>query len=329
MITIVNIAVLLSNYVYCKKKLNTEIKFLGFDKKLFWEIFSYSFFVFLGVIADKVNWSADQFILGMFCGTIAVSVYSTAATLNTLFVNLSTAVSSVLLPKMSKMVAKKASCKEISDEFIKVGRIQYYIVFLMASGLVLVGREFIHLWVGSDFDESYYVALLLILPLCIPLIQNLGLSIMQAMNKFKFRTIMMCVMSIFNIVASVFLAQLKGPTGTAIGTAGSLMICNVIVMNIYYARVIKLDILRFWKNIISMTIRFALPLVMVVVLQYFTSFDDKVALVVYGGIYVVLFGATAYFLCANDYEKGIVQGVGSKVRKLAGRVMHKLPFIRK
>lgn len=324
-ITIVNVAVLLSNYIYCKKKLKIKVKFLGFDKKLFWEIFSYSFFVFLGVIADKVNWSADQFILGMFCGTVAVSVYSTAATLNTLFINLSTAVSSVLLPKMSKMIAKKASSKEISDEFIKVGRIQYYIVFLMASGLVLVGREFIRLWVGEEFNESYYVALLLILPLCIPLIQNLGLSIMQAMNKFKFRTIMMCIMSVFNIIASVFLAQWKGPTGTAIGTAGSLLICNVIVMNIYYARVIKLDILRFWKNILSMTIRFALPLAAIVALQYFTEFSDKAALVIYGGAYIVLFSVTAYFLCANDYEKGIVRGVCSKAGKLAGKVTHKLP----
>lgn len=316
-ITIVNIAVLLSNYIYCKKKLEVKVKFLGFDKKLFWEIFSYSFFIFLGVIADKVNWSADQFILGMFCGTVAVSVYSTASTLNSLFINLSTAISGVLLPKMSKMVAKRASSKEISDEFIKVGRIQYYIVFLMASGLVLVGREFIRLWVGPDFGESYYVALLLILPLCIPLIQNLGLSIMQAMNKFKFRTIMMCVMSVFNIVASVFLAQWKGPTGAAVGTAASLLICNVIIMNIFYARVIKLDIARFWKNIFGMTIRFVLPLGATISFMLLTGFTGKLALFTYAGTYTVLFGATAYFLCANEYEKGIV-------KKVAGGVTHKL-----
>lgn len=328
-ITIVNVVILLSNYFYCAKRLKIKIKFLGFDKKLFGEIFAYSFFVFLGVVADKVNWSADQFILGMFCGTVAVSVYSTASTLNMLFINLSTAISGVLLPKMSKMIAKKASMEEISNEFIKVGRIQYYIVFLMASGLVLVGKEFIRIWVGAEFDESYYVALLLILPLCIPLIQNLGLSIMQAMNKFKFRTIMMCIMSVFNIVASIFLAQWKGATGTAIGTAGSLLICNVIVMNIYYSRIIKLDILRFWKNILSMTIRFILPLAAILVFQYFTSFSGKTSLVVYGGAYVVLFGATSYFLCANDYEKSIICSVGNKIGSLARRVADKQRFEKK
>ena len=66
----------------------------------------YSIWIFLGVIVDKANWSVDQFILGSVAGTVAVSLYSTAGTINHLFINLSTAVSSVLLPKVSKMVAK-------------------------------------------------------------------------------------------------------------------------------------------------------------------------------------------------------------------------------
>ena len=96
-ISIVNVIVLLSNYMYCKKKLNVTIKFMGFDKKLFKTIFGYSFFIFLSVIVDKVNWSVDQFVLGSVAGTIAVSVYAVASQINTLFINLSTAISSVML----------------------------------------------------------------------------------------------------------------------------------------------------------------------------------------------------------------------------------------
>lgn len=314
-ITLVNISVLFANYLFCKKKLKASTKFLGFDKKLFKTVFAYSFWVFLGVIADKVNWSADQFILGMFCGTVAISIYSASSTLNSLFINLSTAISGVLLPKMSKMIARGASNEEISDEFVKVGRIQYYIIFLMASGLVLFGKDFIRVWLGDGFDDAYYVALLLILPLCIPLIQNLGLSILQAMNKFKFRTVMMCLMSIANIITSVYLAQWKGPIGAAIGTAASLVICNVIIMNIYYAHVIKLNIVRFWKNIIGMTIRFALPLCIVIAFKTVTGYSDMTALIVYIPIYVALYCATAYFLCTNQYEKRIAKKILSKFWK--------------
>ena len=108
-LTIVNIIVLTSNYIFCKNKLDIKIKFNGFDKKLFKIIFGYSIWIFLGVIVDKVNWSVDQFVLGAVSGTIAVSIYSLASTLNNLFVNLSNAISGVLLPKMTKMIAKNAS----------------------------------------------------------------------------------------------------------------------------------------------------------------------------------------------------------------------------
>jgi O-antigen/teichoic acid export membrane protein len=59
----------------------------------------------------------------------------------------------------------------------------------MCSGLVLFGKRFILWWAGDGFEESYYVALILIIPICFPLIQNLGISVMQAMNKFKFKAI--------------------------------------------------------------------------------------------------------------------------------------------
>ena len=126
-ITLINTFVMISNYIYCKKKLDIKIKFYGFDKKVFKEIFFCSFFIFLGVIIDKINWSIDQFVLGAVSGTMAVSLYSVSSQINTLFINLSTALTSVMLPKMSKMVSKNASNAELTSEFIKIGRIQFII----------------------------------------------------------------------------------------------------------------------------------------------------------------------------------------------------------
>ncbi len=312
-ITILNILTLLSNYIYCQKKLHIKIKYMGFDKILFKTILGYSIWIFLGVIADKINWSVDQFVLGAVSGTIAVSIYSVASNLNSLFINLSTAISGVLLPKMSKMVAQKASNIEITNEFIKVGRIQYLIIFLMASGFVLFGKEFIIAWVGEEYIISYYVALLLILPMCIPLIQNLGLSIMQAMNKFKFRTISMAIMSIFNIILSVFLAKLYGPIGSAIGTTISLFIVNILIINIYYYRVIKIDIPKFWNNIIEMTVPSIIPILIILMLEYFIHLKGFFNVIIFGGIYTIMYVCICYFITMNDYEKEIVNKIIKKI----------------
>lgn len=312
-ITIVNIVIVLSNYIYCTKKLNIKVEYQGFDKKLFLEMFSYSFFIFLGVIVDKVNWSVDQFILGAVSGTVAVSIYATASHLNQLFVNLSTAISGVLLPKMSKMVAEEASPKKLTDEMIKVGRIQYYIIFLMASGLVIVGKPFIMWWAGKDYELSYYVALLLIIPVCFPLIQNLGISILQAMNKHKFRAVATTIMAFINVGISYILAKAFGAIGTAIGTAIALIVCNVIVMNIYYKKEIKLEIERFWKEILKMSLTFLIPLTLIIITMEILKLTGIISVIVYGITYSILFALVSYFITMNSYERNLIEKVFRKI----------------
>ena len=304
-ITIVNIMILLSNYTFCRKKLNINIKFIGFDKKLFKTILGYSIWIFLGVIVDKINWSVDQFVLGAVSGTVAVSVYSAASTLNTLFVNLSTAVSGVMLPKMSKMVAKKASPEELTNEMIKVGRIQFYIIFLMASGLVMFGKEFIIWWVGENFIDSYYCALLLIIPASIPLIQNLGISIRQALNKHKFAAIVNIFVAVFNVIISIFLAKKFGPIGSSLGTGLGIFI-SIIIINIYYYKSIKLNILRFWKNIIKIIIPCIIPIIGILTVTTFTNLNGITGVAIYGIIYTLLYGITVFKLCMNKYEKSLI-----------------------
>ncbi len=313
-ISLINLIVVLTNYIYCKKKLKLNIKYQGFNKKLFFEIFGYSFFIFLGVLVDKVNWSVDQFILGAVSGTIAVSIYATASHLNQLFVNLSTAISGVLLPKMSKMVAEEASSYELTNEMIKVGRIQYFVIFLMASGLVIVGKPFIIWWVGSEYELSYYVALLLIIPVCFPLIQNLGISILQAMNKHKFRAIATTIMAFINIIISYFLAKKIGVLGTALGTSISLIVCNLIIMNIYYRKVIQLEIGRFWKEIIKMSLTFILPIFLIIIFMIFCKLNGIISVIVYSLFYSVCFILISYFITMNEYEKNIVNKVLQKFR---------------
>ena len=308
-ITILNIMVLLSNYLYCKLKLNITIKFSGFDISIFKTILGYSFWLFLCSIVDKANWSVDQFILGTVSGTVAVSIYSVASVLNQLFLNLSTAISNVLLPKISGMIAKNVSSEVLTDEMIKVGRIQYYIMFLAMTGLILVGKNFIVWWAGNEYAKAYYVALILIIPLCFPLIQNLGLSIMQAMNKYKFKAVSTFIMALFNIAISYYLAKSYGPIGSAIGTAIALIICNIILINIYYNKIIKLDIVRFWKDIIKMTITFIPSIIIIICIMYFIRISGILSVIVYGGIYTLLFCINSYFITMNAYEKEIINKV--------------------
>lgn len=314
-ITIVNIIIMLSNYFYCRNKLSTKIKYSGIDKILFKEIFAYSFYIFLNAIVDKINWSVDNFILGAICGTVVTSVYAVASQVNALFINLSTAVSGVLLPKMSKMVANNASDRELSNEFTKVGRIQYLIIFLMASGLTLFGKEFFIAWAGPEYVEAYYIALILTIPLAFPLIQNLGISILQAKNLHKFRSILYVIIALFNVAISIPLAKIYGGIGAASGTAFSLIVGNIIIINIYYYKKVHLDILDFWKNIIKMTIPYIVPIAIILVLMHFVVLHGFISVLVYGVIYTFMYAIVSYYFVMNSYEKNFIHSIINKIKR--------------
>lgn len=314
-ITVVNVATLLTNYFYCKKQLKVSVKYSGFDKKLLKVVFGYSFFIFLTQVVDQVNWRADQFILGMVSGTIAVSVYAAASQINMMFVNLSTAISGVLLPKISRMVASKVSSKSLTDEMVKVGRLQFYIVFLAVSGFVLVGRQFMSAWLGDGFDDSYVIALLLMVPAVVPLIQNTGIAILQAMNRYQFKSVVTFVMALFNIVLSIFLAKNYGAIGAAAGTTIAIVVCNIIIMNVYYMKVIQINVIKFWKEIIVMLVKSLLPFGIVFSLIRFTNFGGWFAVITYGAVYVIMYALMAYFVVMNKYERNLINTVLNKISR--------------
>ena len=303
--TILNIVCLFINMWYCLKKLDVKLKFKGFDFKLLKELFAYSFFIFLNSIIDKINWSSDNFILGTISGTITVAVYAVAQQFNNMYLSFSTAISNVLLPRVAKMEATNSSDEEFTDIFIKTGRIQYIIMALIITGFILFGQYFITMLYGENYKDAYYMACILMIPVTVPLIQNVGLNIMQAKNKYKFTTIVFLFIAIANIMISIPLAKAYGGIGTSIGTALSLIIGQILIMNIYYQKTIHIDIKKFWKEILKMTIPVIICFIIGILIN---KLIDNNSIIIYALkilIYVAVYGSLMWNLGMNSNEKNL------------------------
>ena len=140
--TAFNLLTLIINYIYCKYKLQIKVYFRNFKWSLLKEVAIYSFWIFLNVIMDRIYWSTGQFVLGAFVGTAAVAVYAIAIHLEQIYMQLSTAIAGVFLPKVTAMVAREDNRKEMSNLFIRTGRIQYIIISLILTGFIVFGRDF-------------------------------------------------------------------------------------------------------------------------------------------------------------------------------------------
>lgn len=305
-ITIVNIFCLMLNAIVAIKKLDVKIKFQGFDFKLLKEIFAYSFFIFLNQIIDRVNWSMDQFILGSIVGTVATAVYAVASQLNNMYMNFSTAISGVLLPQVTKMEDNKASDKEFTDIFVKTGRLQYILMALIITGFVLFGQVFVNWWAGAEYEDSYYIACVLMIPLTIPLIQNIGLSILQAKNLYKYRTIIFFFIAILNIAVSIPLTKLYGGIGAAIGTSLALILGQGIILNIYYHKKVGINMIEFWKNIFKMSIPVAISVICGIIMNKILISSSILVLLIKIILYTVIYTFFMWKIGMNKYEKKII-----------------------
>jgi O-antigen/teichoic acid export membrane protein len=304
--TIFNIMTLGLNYWYCKHYLKVKIKFAKFEWGFLKEVSIYSFWIFLNAIMDRIYWSTGQFVLGAFVGTAAVAVFAVAIQLEHMYMAFSTAISGVFLPKVTAMTLKDSEGKEISDLFIKTGRIQYCVMILVLTGFFLFGQQFIRLWAGEGYDDAYVIAMLFFVPLTVPLIQNLGITILQARNQMKFRSLLYLVISLVSLGAQIPLSKYYGGIGCACAIAGALILGQIIVMNVYYQVKQKIDIVRFWIEIIKMSF---VPGVLTVATYYILqqyALDSVLKLVVGIFIYLLVYLPLFFILSMNAYERDLI-----------------------
>lgn len=312
--TIITIASLSINMWYCFKKLNTKFIFKNFDFSLMKEMWVFSFYIFLNMIVDQINWSVDKFLLGMFKGTIGVAIYSIGAQINNYYLTLSTSVSSVFIPKVHRIVSEKNDNKVLTDIFTKVGRIQFIILSFVLTGFVFFGEYFINVWAGEGYNTAYYIALILIIPVTIPLIQNLGIEIQRAKNLHKFRSIIYFFIAIANVFISIPLCKIFGGIGAAIGTALSLIIGNGVIMNIYYHKKVGLNIKYFWKEILKFVPGLIIPIICGVAIKCFIGIHNIFMFIILGIMYTIIFVVSVWFIGMNEYEKSLLESPLNKIK---------------
>lgn len=252
--TVFNVLTLTSHWLYCRYRLGTKIRFRGFHGELLREVGVYSFWVFLSVIMDRIYWNTGQFVLAIYDGTREVAVFSVAIQLSLLYMTFSTAISGVFLPRVTALVTDNASEADISRLFLRTGRIQFMVMALILSGFVVFGRSFVRLWAGAEYDGAYPIALLFFVSLTIPMIQNLGITILQARNQMKFRSLLYLGIALVSLFAQFVLARRYGGMGVAIAISGALLVGQGVVMNIYYHRCQRLDMRAFWREIGRMSV---------------------------------------------------------------------------
>lgn len=314
--TVLTVLAFVCNATFCIKKLRMRFSFRNMKFSRIKELWGFTFFIFLNQIVNQVNWNVAKILLGRFYGTGVVAIYSIGGQLRGYFSQFSTSISNVFIPQVNQIVAKYDDNKMLDNLFIKVGKTQAYIIFLIVTGFGIFGKMFIHLWAGNEYTESYYIALMLFSVLVIPYIQNLGVEIQRAKNKHRIRSIVYLFMAILNVIISIPLCKNYGAMGAAIGTTISVFVCNVLFMNVYYSRYIGLDIALFWKKILRIIPGVVPSLIFGVVFNYYNREETWLNLIIGVVIYTLIYIVSIYILGIDSNDK---KSINKKIKKYLER----------
>jgi O-antigen/teichoic acid export membrane protein len=316
--TVINLSIEVINAYFCVKRLKIQFNFRKLDFALMKEIAVFSSYIFVNLIIDQINWNVDKIIIGRFRGTVSVAVYGLAAQLNTYYLSLSMVMANVFIPRVNQMVAKTNNNKDLTNLMTRIGRIQFILLSLISSGFVVFGRPFINMWAGTDYNDAYPIAMLLIIPVTIPLIQNIGIEIQRAKNMHKFRSWAYLLIALVNICVSIPMTKIYGGIGAAIGTSISLLIGNGVLMNWYYHKHVGLDMKFFWSQIFQFIPALIPSVVVGIIITMNIDLYNIWRFLIFGIIYIIVYFISIWFFAMNHYEKSLLS---NPVKQMLGRLI--------
>lgn len=311
---LVGLGIKIYKFFYIRQNTKIRINIRFFDKIMAKELLFFSSWMFVIGIAQRLLFNIVPTILGVFSGSVQIAIFSIGLTIENYIWNFAYSLNGLFLPKVTQMITANDNRKEVTDLMIKVGRLQLLVVGPLITGIVILGKPFIRLWMGEAFIPSYYVVLFLALPGFITHTQEIASTLLVVVNEIKFRAIIFIIASVLSVLIGVFLSPSLGALGSAIGVGTALTLCHVIGMNIVYSKILHLDILRFFK---SVHIKMLWPLLvaggLILLSQQYYAFDNWFAFLLSVIMFIVVYFLLMWPLVMNREEKKLILSMVHKV----------------
>lgn len=289
-------------YFIFKHKSHVDINLQYFDKKEMMNLFIFSIWVFIITLSNTLKSNLCPTLLGIFSDTRQISLFSVSISIQGIIYTISAALNGLFLPKVTRMIHNRKK-NDIDSLMVRVGRIQLYIVGLIIFGFAIFGKPFVKLWMGEDFEDIYFIILIIIIPLIVYYTQHIAEDVVYAENEIKYSAIISISCAVFSFIFACVFSPYMGAIGCALAMSLSTVI-NIIFLNVFYKRKMKLDIYRFFRecHLRVMPILAIMSVIFFIIMQYIVI-NSWSSLVCYMGFYVFCFVLVSYFFIFNEDEK--------------------------
>ena len=300
---------------YTLFKIKLRPMFRGIEFSFVKEVFLFSSLILLQMIATQLNNTVDQILIGsmVVSSSIILAVYGVGTQVVQYFQSMGTAFNGVLMPGLVRMVKEDCSTERISNEMVRIGRMIFMVLLLIWGGFFVNGQNFICIWAGQANMDAYVVALLLMTVQLLVLSESVGSQILWALNQHKEQAILKIIIVICNIALTIVLIQWNALIGATLGTFISILLGDVVTMNVIFYKKTRMNILDYYKQLFKGIVPSAVVSIAAgIFVGHFFSYG-WVALLINALAMVIVYVSCMLLFGMNKYEKSLCLGMIKKI----------------
>lgn len=259
--------------------------------------------LFIPVISVSIYKMTSKIILGNLTDMVQLGYYDNAEKINSVQISISTALGTVMLPRMSNLISTNNS-KQFKDVFRMSMRFVMFLSFALCFGIIAVSQDFVPLFMGDEFAPSSAI-LMVLAPtgVIISWANVIRTQYLIPLGKDNVYIISVILGALINIVMNILLVKQFGGFGAGIAT----LVTEGVVM--IYQTTKSSDFIDFKLLIKDSYVFMFSGLLMLVFVKLFGHFIDGVVLrlilqIILGAIFyfssVILY---FFFFNRKEYEK--------------------------
>ena len=294
--------------LFCVRKYtNTQVNFGYRNRVELKELLKFSGWTTVISLSQRMIFNLAPSILGIMSGAASIAILGVAITIEGYTYMFASALNGMFLPRVSRIMASDKD--ELLPLMIRIGRLQLIIIGAIVVVFIGIGHDFMLLWVGDDYNLSYYCAILLILPSVIHLPQEIASTAIVAANKVKKQAVVYVLMAVCNIALAFWFSKLWAALGVSLSICIAYFV-RTIGMNYLYYRELKIDVLAFFKSAYTSML---IPMFFIIVCAYLlNSFLPELSWGVFIlKLLVILIIATLsyWFIGMNNSERSLIHSL--------------------
>lgn len=237
----IGLLILIFSLFYVKKKYKFSFEIRYFDTGILKASLPLCFALLLQTVINQANNSVDKFIISIQMNMESVAVYSVAMYIYNVFSSLATIPISMYMPQIAKNMNNGVRGKALTETLVPSGRLVSLVGGTTLCGFIALGKPFINIIYGEQYGVAWITAVIILIPMFINMTGGSIINVLDILNKRQIRSYILIANTVLNILLTVWFIRYWGIVGAAIATAVSLLLGQILLLNIYYYKALSVN----------------------------------------------------------------------------------------